>query len=301
MLDGDGSLKSVNSALDQVYGGATTYTTLLNKLNSIQQGYNEHAKDYYERALQIQVKLQEFHAYMFRRGDLEHQTKEAFFNGLRPKYQAMVVHKRDDPRVGTTDLLSVVRECEENEENNRRNCRAEYAKAYPPSMSRPSYQDNHDQRDGNVRAQPPAQPNHNRYRQDNRPGDRSVPIRATQAEPEYDYNYGNEGEYIPEYVDYDQEDIDLTFTTDMWSVAVARADGIKRNTGKCFNCRELGHYWRECPKPLKEDFKHLQEHPKRHQEEINGKGGPRKGGQVTQNANVKPQAPVPAPAAQAPQ
>ena len=71
MLDGDGSLKSVMSALDQVYGGATTYTTLLNKLNGIQQGYNECAKDYYERVLQIQVKLQEFHAYMFRRGDLE--------------------------------------------------------------------------------------------------------------------------------------------------------------------------------------------------------------------------------------
>ena len=48
MVDGDGSLKSVMSALDQVYGGATMYTTLLNKLNCIQQGYNEHAKDYYE-------------------------------------------------------------------------------------------------------------------------------------------------------------------------------------------------------------------------------------------------------------
>ena len=34
MVDGDGSLKSIMSALDQVYGGTTTYTTLLNKLNS---------------------------------------------------------------------------------------------------------------------------------------------------------------------------------------------------------------------------------------------------------------------------
>ena len=38
MVDGDGSLKSIMSALDQVYGGATTYTTLLNRLNSVQQG-----------------------------------------------------------------------------------------------------------------------------------------------------------------------------------------------------------------------------------------------------------------------
>ena len=203
MLDGDGSLKSVMSTLDQVYGGATMYTTLLNKLNGIQQGYNERAKDYYERVLQIQVKLQEFHAYMFRQGDLERQTKEAFFNGLRPEYQAMVVHKRDNPRIGTTDLLSAVREFEEKKENNRRNHQSEYAKAYPPLTSCPNYRDNCDQRDGNNQAQAPAQPNQNRYQQDNHPGDRSVPIRAAQAEPEYG-NYGNDNGYIPEYVDYDQ-------------------------------------------------------------------------------------------------
>ena len=81
---------------------------------------------------------------MFRRGDLEHQTKEAFFNGLKPEYQAMVVHKKDNPTVGTTDLLSAVRKCEENQENNRRNLRADYAKAYLPSTSCPSYRDNRD-------------------------------------------------------------------------------------------------------------------------------------------------------------
>ena len=42
---------------------------------------------------------------MFRRGDLECQTKEAFFNGLKPEYQAMVVHKKDDPTVGTDRLV----------------------------------------------------------------------------------------------------------------------------------------------------------------------------------------------------
>ena len=133
---------------------------LLNKLNSVQQGYAEPAKDYYERVLQIRVKLQEFHAYMFCRGNLEHQTKEAFFNGLKPEYQAMVVHKKDDPTVGTTDLLSAVHECEENQENNRCNRRADYAKTYPPSTSRPNYRDNY--RD-NARVPPPVPPGPNRY------------------------------------------------------------------------------------------------------------------------------------------
>ena len=75
---------------------------------------------------------------MFCRGDLECQTKEAFCNGLKPKYQVMVVHKKDDPTVGTTDLLSAIRECEENQENNRHNRRADYAKTYPPSTSHPA-------------------------------------------------------------------------------------------------------------------------------------------------------------------
>ena len=114
---------------------------------------------------------------MFCKGDLECQTKEAFFNGLKSEYQAMVVHKRDDPTISITDLLSTVRECEENQENNRHNHRADYAKAYPPSHSRPAYQD-----DWNARAVPPQAPpppqSTNRYRSDNRHVDRNVPVHA---------------------------------------------------------------------------------------------------------------------------
>ena len=58
----------------------------------------------------------------------------------------MVMHNRDDSMIGTTDLLSAIRECEENQENNRRNHRAEYAKAYPPSHSLPAYRDDRNAR-----------------------------------------------------------------------------------------------------------------------------------------------------------
>ena len=304
MEDGDGSLRSVMSALDQVYGGATTYTTLLNKLNSVQQGYDESAKDYYERVLQIWVKLQEFHAYMFRKGDLERQTKEAFFNGLKSEYQAMVMHKRDDPTISITDLLSAVRECEENQENNRRNRRADYVKAYPPSHSRPAYQDDRNARAVPRQAPPPSQST-NRYRSDNRRVDRNVPVHAAQVEPGYDYHHQDDGDYIPEYANYDlpldQEDEELTFVTEMCHITIQKADVMERQSGKCFNCKELGHYWRDCPKPLREEFQRLQDHPKRRQEELNGKGGPGKGGQVPQNANVKQQAPVKVAATQGPQ
>ena len=97
MEDGNGSLKSIMTALDQVYWGVTMYTALLHKLNSIQQAHGELAKDYYECVVQIRVKLQEFHCYMFRPGNLECQAKEAFFNRLHPEFESMVVHKRDNP------------------------------------------------------------------------------------------------------------------------------------------------------------------------------------------------------------
>ena len=65
MDDRDGSLHSIMEVLDSVYCGATTYSMLMSKLNMIQQGNGEAAKDYYEHVVQLRVKLQEFHHYMF--------------------------------------------------------------------------------------------------------------------------------------------------------------------------------------------------------------------------------------------
>ena len=93
MDDGDGSLCSIMEVLDSVYSGATMYSALMSKLHTIQQGNGEVAKDYYEYVVQLRVKLQEFHHFMFQPGDLEYHAKNAFFNGLHPEYQAMVVHK----------------------------------------------------------------------------------------------------------------------------------------------------------------------------------------------------------------
>ena len=65
MDDGDSSLCSIMEVLDSVYGGATMYSALISKLNTIQQGNGEAAKDYYKYVVQLRVKLQEFHHYMF--------------------------------------------------------------------------------------------------------------------------------------------------------------------------------------------------------------------------------------------
>ena len=98
---------------------------------------------------------------------------------------------------------------------------------YPPSTSRPSYRDNHHD---NARVPPPVPPGPNRYRHDNRHTDRNVPIRTAQVELEHEYDYGDEGDYIPKYADYDQsldqDDVDLTFATDMWAIAAEREQTV---------------------------------------------------------------------------
>ena len=81
------------------------YSDLMSKLNTVQQGNRESAKDYYEHVVQIRIKLQEFHHYMFQPGDLEYHAKNTFFNGLPQEYQAMVIHKRDDRQTSITHLL----------------------------------------------------------------------------------------------------------------------------------------------------------------------------------------------------
>ena len=108
-----------------------------------------------------------------------------------------------------------------------------------------------------------------------------MPVHAAQVELGYDYHHQDDGDYIPEYANYDlpldQEDKELTFAIEMCHIAIQKADIMEGQSGKCFNCKELGHYWRDCPKPLREEFRRLQDHPKRRQEELNGKGGPGRG------------------------
>ena len=65
MDNGDDSLHSILEVLDSVYGEATTKSALMSKLNTIRQGNREAVKNYYEHVVQLRVKLQEFHHYMF--------------------------------------------------------------------------------------------------------------------------------------------------------------------------------------------------------------------------------------------
>ena len=108
----------------------------------------------------------------------------------------MVVHKHDNPNVSITQLLTAVRECKENEENNQSNRRAEYAKAYPASTSRPTY--------GADRAA----------------GHHSNPVPADVQQ----------GDYPPQYQDYDDmpEREEYEFYAKFYAATVDMANKVER-------------------------------------------------------------------------
>ena len=96
-------------------------------------------------------------------------------------------------------------------------------------------------------------------------------------------------DYIPQYIDYDNpiqdgNDAELTFYMEVYAAAVRMADDTEWQENHCFNCKEKGHFWCQCTKPLKEEFQWLVDHPKQRDNELNKKGG---GYSTTVNNNTK--------------
>ena len=186
-------------------------------------------------------------------------------------------------------------ECKENEAQHHRSYHVEYAKAYLPSTSRPPYQTNntdpHQHQPDNTQLDQAHY-----HQQDNVNNNANVSIHAAQVEPAMEIQA--EEIYIPQYIDYDnpvqdQDNADLTFYTAVYAAAIWMADDTEWWENHCFNCKEKGHFWCQCTKPLKEEFQQLVDHPKQRDNELNKKGGPRaKAGRVPQPAPVAAQMPT---------
>ena len=87
-----------------------------------------------------------------------------------------------------------------------------------------------------------------------------------------------EEDYIPQYIDYDypvqdRDDAEFTFYTEVYAAAIRMADDTERQDNHCFICKEKGHFWCQCTKPLKEPFQQLVDHLKQRDNELNKKGG----------------------------
>ena len=92
----------------------------------------------------------------------------------------------------------------------------------------------------------------------------------------------------------------MTFYTEVYATAIKMADDMEWWDNHCYNCKEKGHFWQQCTKPLKEEFQWILDCPKQRDNELNKKGGPwAKDGWVPQPAPAA--APTPTPTVIAPQ
>ena len=105
-----------------------------------------------------------------------------------------------------------------------------------------------------------------------------VTVHALRRDPDVHVQVNDD--YLPPYIDYDnpdeleQGDPELTLYTQFYKVTVQLADNAKRRDGRCHNCKETGYFWHECQQPLREEFKHLMDHTRQCQEELNKNRGP---------------------------
>ena len=186
------------------------------------------------------------------------------------------------------DLLTGVQKCEEHEASNGHNRHTDYARAYPPNAA---HQNQNGQDACNNRVNGNGRPQYPQGKGQGVPenGRANVPLKAAQVEPEYEYEcdqpdeyYQDEG-YEPVYDENaNKEDQELELYTCFFAASVQLADDTERRNGKRFNCKEGGHQWRACPKPLHEEMKQYKERLVQHEHQLNRNGGlGAKGGQVT--------------------
>ena len=102
------------------------------------------------------------------------------------------------------------------------------------------------------------------YHQQDNNNSPNITIHTTQVEPTVEIQAKED--YIPQYIDYDNapqdwDEIEMTFYTEVYVAAIRMADDTERRDNCGYNCKEKGHFWHQCTKPLKEEFQWLLDRP----------------------------------------
>ena len=221
---GDLSPEKILEKMDMIYGTSVSFPDLNAKLCGLKQGAQESPKDYYERMVDISVALKEYHGDRFQPGELARMKKQCFFAGLRENYKYLVSHLKDQDDVDPVLMLKEIRECDESR--------------YPANTSHPPKSAN----DG------PAK-NTNYYDKKNydRWGYGNYTAQAANVPEDPDNHKSDSLSDEVSEKEYDDVQQDRSYHVGV----MFTADEGEAFFGKCYNCGEPGHPWKECKKPMK--------------------------------------------------
>ena len=99
--------------MDSIYNVSVTFRDLNARMCGLKQGANEPIKAYYERMVDISVKLEQYHGDRFGPGELRNMKKDCFYAGLKEHNKYLVSHMKDQDQYRPAQMHKEIREQED--------------------------------------------------------------------------------------------------------------------------------------------------------------------------------------------
>ena len=243
--------------MDSIYNVSVTFRDLNAQMCGLKQGMSEPIKSYYERMVDISVKLEQYHGDHFGPGELSLMKKDCFYAGLKEHNKYLVSHMKDRDQYRPAQMLKEIREQEDSH--------------YPANTTpKPHNQDNHNK---NANHYGGKSPSHDKTR--------------TFAVRHMDVQLLNPDQDEPDSSLSSEFDVGEVYDEGYYVAMITMADEVER-WGCCFNCSKEGHRWAECTEPLKDSLKRAKERANHKRQSLNQDGGARaKGAQPPQTDTAK--------------
>ena len=198
--------------MDSIYNVSITFWDLNAQMCGLKQGMNEPIKSYYERMVDISIKLEQYHGDRFGLGELSLMKKDCFYAGLKEHNKYLVSHMKDRDQYRPMQMLKEIWEQED---------------SHYPAKTTPK---------------PHSQDNHNKNMNHYGGKDPSYDKTWTFAVRHTDVQLLNPDQNKPDSSLASEFHTGEVYDEGYYVAMIAMADEVEQ-WDRCFNCGKEGHRW----------------------------------------------------------